>query len=146
MVEISLMMKSIRELTDRYGLTVSYMDETDITLISKISLPFDAFIQIYANIKKEKINMALIVAGERIYGVDKEGGLYHEHPFDTPSKHITIDKLIDIEDFVVKCVEFLGKMGLIYEESMSLPIIKEAAGSGLDQCSVRLCLPFGSGH
>ena|SRR3972149_7536354 len=113
MVEISLMMKSIRELTDRYGLTVSYMDETDITLISKISLPFDAFIQIYANIKKEKINMALIVAGERIYGVDKEGGLYHEHPFDTPSKHITIDKLIDIEDFVVKCVEFLGKMGLI---------------------------------
>ncbi len=113
MVEISLMIKSIRELTDRYGLTVSYMDETDITLISKISFPFDAFIQIYANIKKEKINMTLIVAGERIYGVDKEGGLYHEHPFDNPSKHITIDKLIDIEDFVVKCVEFLGKMGLI---------------------------------
>jgi len=42
----------------------------------------EVFVQIYANETKEKLNIALVVAGERVYGIDKEGGFYHEHPWD----------------------------------------------------------------
>ncbi len=56
--------------------------------------------------------MALVVAGERIYGIDKEGGYYHEHPFENPSLHIEAEQ-IDIEDFVVKSLEFLRRKNLI---------------------------------
>jgi hypothetical protein len=40
---------------------ILYLDYSDITLISRVGFSPDIFIQIYANIKKEKTNMALIV-------------------------------------------------------------------------------------
>ncbi len=70
------------------------------------------FIEIYANLKKQKINLALIVSDNRIYGIDKEGGFYHEHPFENPELHIKREPL-EIEDFVVKSIEYLKELGLI---------------------------------
>lgn len=112
MLEISSLVKTINNIAERYGLKVLYIDETDVTLISRLGFPFDAFIQIYANTKKEKLNMALVVADERIYGIDKEGGFYHEHPFEDPVFHTHADR-IEVEDFVVRCIELLKKIGLI---------------------------------
>jgi hypothetical protein len=62
--------------------------------------------------KKEKTNMALIVGGERIYGIDKEGGFYHEHPFEKPSLHVETEQ-IEIEDFIIKSLDFLKRINLI---------------------------------
>ena len=56
--------------------------------------------------------MALVVADERIYGIDKEGGIYHEHPFENPSLHIPTE-LIEIEDFIMRSLEFLKRLKLI---------------------------------
>jgi len=88
------------------------IDFTDVTLISRIGFSHEIFMQIYANIQKEKLNMTLIVAGERIYGVDKEGGFYHEHPFENPSLHVSAEP-VDIEKFIVKSLEVLKTMNLI---------------------------------
>ncbi len=42
----------------------------------------------------------------------KEGGVYHEHPFENPALHIPTEQ-IEIEDFVVKCLEILKRLKLI---------------------------------
>ena len=112
MFKISEIIKSIQDITERYGLKILYLDFTDVTLISRIGFSYKIFMQIYVNVKKEKLNMALIVAGERIYRMDKEGGFYHEHPFENPSLHIS-SKPLDIEDFVIQSIEILKMMNLI---------------------------------
>ncbi len=112
MIEISKIVNSIKAIADRYGLKVLHLDVTDITFISRIGFSQEMFVQIYVNAKKEKLNMALIVAGERIYGIDKEGGCYHEHPFKNPLIHVQAEQ-IEIEDFVVKSLEFLKRKALI---------------------------------
>lgn len=109
---IEEIVQTVEGLTERYGLKILYLDYTDITLISRFGLSPDVFIQIYANTKKEKINMALVAGSERIYGADKEGGFYHEHPLENPSLHVRAE-WIDIEDFVVKSLELLNKINLI---------------------------------
>lgn len=112
MIEASKIVNRIRDIAERYGLKILYLDVSDVTLLLRIGFTQEMFIQIYANVSKEKINMALVVAGERIYGIDKEGGYYHEHPFENPSLHIEAEQ-IDIEDFVVKSLEFLRRKNLI---------------------------------
>ncbi len=111
MTRIEEVIQAIKDITDRYGLKLLDLDHTDITIISRIGFSNDIFIQIYANETKEKLNMALVVAGERVYGVDKEGGFYHEHPFENPLLHIDAAS-INIEDFVIKSLEILKKLNL----------------------------------
>ncbi len=66
MTKIEEVIQAIKDVTGRYGLKLLYLDHTDITLISRIGFSNDIFIQIYANETKEKLNMALVVAGERM--------------------------------------------------------------------------------
>lgn len=112
MMEISEIIQTLKEINKRYGLKILYLDYTDITLISRIGISLEIFVHVYVNIKKEKVNMALIVSGERIYGIDKEGGSYHEHPFENPSRHIDTGQ-VEIEDFVIKSLEILKRINLI---------------------------------
>jgi hypothetical protein len=111
MQKIEDLIQTINDVSERYGLKLLYLDFTDITLISRIGFSLEIFIQIYANSKKDKLNMSLIVTDERMYGIDKEGGFYHEHPFENPLLHIDA-KSMDIEDFVIKSLEILKKLNL----------------------------------
>ncbi len=74
MIEVEKVAHAIKDITDRYGLKLLELDHTGITLIARIGFSREVFVQIYANETKEKLNMALVVAGERVYGIDKEGG------------------------------------------------------------------------
>ena len=112
MIKIKTIVHTLEDVAHRYGLKILSLDFTDITLISRIGFSFEIFIQIYANVRKDKVNMALIIADERIYGIDKEGGIYHEHPFENPSLHIPTE-LIEIEDFIMRSLEFLKRLKLI---------------------------------
>ncbi|MDP3260469.1 MAG: hypothetical protein Q8M34_07785 [Thermodesulfovibrionales bacterium] len=111
-MNIEEIVQAVEDIVKRYGLKILYMDYTDITIISRVGLSPAVFIQIYVNAKKEKINMALVVGSERIYGADKEGGFYHEHPFENPSMHVGAER-VEIEDFVVKSLELLNKINLL---------------------------------
>ena len=106
MQKIENLIRIINDVSGRYGLKLLYIDFTDITLISRVGFSSEIFIQIYANTKKDKLNMSLIVNDERMYGTDKEGGFYHEHPFENSSLHIDA-KSMNIEDFIIKSLEFL---------------------------------------
>ncbi|OGW30911.1 MAG: hypothetical protein A2X54_06350 [Nitrospirae bacterium GWF2_44_13] len=112
MQRIEDIVPAIHDIAERYGLKLRHIDFTDITLIARIDFSFEVFVQIYANTKKDKLNMSLVVAEDRIYGIDKEGGFYHEHPFRNPSLHIET-KQMSIEDFVMNSLEILKKINLM---------------------------------
>lgn len=64
-MDIKKSLSEIKELSSRFGLSILYLDFTDVTLIARIGNSLDVFIQIYLNTKKSKLNMALVVKGER---------------------------------------------------------------------------------
>ena len=92
---------------ERYGLKFVNIDTTDITLMARIEIFPAIYIQIYRNLEKDKLNMALILGSDRVYGVDCEGGIYHEHPEEDPISHVPIKERLEIEEFVVKCLNIL---------------------------------------
>lgn len=112
MNEIQLIVERVRGIAKKYGFKISYIDETDVTVIIKIGIQKSINIYIYANTQKQKLNMALVVANIRVYGIDTEGGFYHEHPFENPLLHIPTQQ-VEIEDFVIKSIEILKEKGLL---------------------------------
>lgn len=64
----------IRNLAEKYNLKIFHLDFSDFTLIAKIGFSLEVFIQIYINTLKQKINLALVISDNRIYGIDKGGG------------------------------------------------------------------------
>lgn len=68
----------ILNIAGRYGLKTVNIDTTDVTLMARIEIFPTIYVQIYRNLKKDKLNMALILGNDRVYGVDGEGGVYHE--------------------------------------------------------------------
>ncbi len=112
MHRIKELLSLLNDLSERYSLEISHLDHTDVTLFCRLQIIPDVFIQVYANTRKEKLNMALIVSGNRVFGVDSEGGFYHEHPIEDPESH-KISEPIGMEEFVIKCLEFLEGLGFI---------------------------------
>ncbi len=111
MIKVERVARATKDITDRYGLKLLELDHTGITLIARIGFSHKVFIQIYANETKEKLNLALVVAGERVYGIDKEGGFYHKHPFENPLLHVEAEP-IEIEDFVIESLGILKELNL----------------------------------
>ncbi len=75
---------------EKYGLDVISIDTTDVTLIARVEILPTTFIQVYRNSKKNKLNLALILGVNRIYGFDSEGGMAHEHPPRRPTVSYTL--------------------------------------------------------
>lgn len=111
-MDIKKSLSEIKELSSRFGLSILYLDFTDVTLIARIGNSFDVFIQIYLNTKKNKLNMALVVKGERIYGIDGEKDDYHKHPVENPDIHLPVEKT-SVEEFLFDSLEILKNSGLL---------------------------------
>ena len=105
--EAQLLVKTcafIRDLVD--------LDRTDNALRFRLVINDTIFIQVYANTKKEKANFALISLGQRIYGRDSEGGIWHKHPFGSPEDHYFEDEagqLVTLTEFVMEVEDLLLK-------------------------------------
>ena len=81
---------------ERYGLRILYIDSTDVTLMARMEILPAVCIQIYRSVEKDKLNMALIIGNDRVYGVDSEGGVYHEHPAEDALRHMPIVDKVDV--------------------------------------------------
>lgn len=111
-MDIKKFLLEIKELSARFGLPILYLDFTDVTLIARIGNSVDVFIQIYLNTEKNKLNMALIIKGERIYGVNGQKNDYHKHPLENPALHLSIENT-SIEEFFFDSLEILKNLGLL---------------------------------
>ncbi len=112
MDSIDELYRTVQDISSRYGLVIYYFDLTDITLLSRFGLSQDVYIELYGNLEKRKLNMALIISGNRVFGIDKEGGLYHTHPFENPMLHVPCQP-VEIEDFIIRSIEYLKILELL---------------------------------
>lgn len=98
---------------EEFNFTIFEVDRTAHTLNLRLIIDYDLFVQIYANTKKDKLNLAVILSGNRIYGHDKEGGLYHLHPFTNPDEHFITNTKKSIREFVLEAMIYLDERELL---------------------------------
>ncbi|MFZ4439566.1 MAG: hypothetical protein ACOYOS_14145 [Syntrophales bacterium] len=103
----------VENIAEKYGLQITSLDATDVTLMVRMEIMPSVFIQIYRNVKKNKLNMALVSGNNRIYGADSEGGIPHEHPIQQPWSHIETEKEPELEEFIFKCLRYLQERNII---------------------------------
>lgn len=105
--EISRLIHEVGYLAD-----FEIIDETANTLKIRLVINKVCFIQIYLNVKKNLKNYAVVLDGRRIYGMDKDGGRWHLHPWDDPDKH-KLTKEILLRDFLFNVYDGLSEKGLL---------------------------------
>ena len=103
----------VEKIAEQYGLQITSLDATDVTLMVRMEVMPSVFIHVYRNLKKNKINMALVLGNDRIYGADSEGGITHEYPIEQPLSHIQTGKEPELEEFVLICLRYLQERNII---------------------------------
>ena len=61
-------------------------------LKARIHLGSDQLVDIFFREETQRVDFALIIAGQRVFGLDNLGG-WHEHPVHDPSQHIPCQEL-----------------------------------------------------
>ena len=112
-MNLSDIQKQVVEAANEFALSCKIYDQTAHTINLRIIIDRELFIQIYANTKKNKLNLALVLHGNRLCGTDKEGGIYHLHPFSDPSVHMITNKEKAVLEFVSESMIFLNERCLI---------------------------------
>jgi hypothetical protein len=75
--------------TDRFWFiqTCEVVERTDFTVTLRLTIGPQLFVQIFLSQQSDRFSFALIGASGRLYGRDREHGLWHRHPFNQPSQH-----------------------------------------------------------
>jgi len=65
-VKISSIIEEVTEIAEKYNLTFVEIDRTDNIVSLKLLIDHELYIQIYGNVEKEKINLALVFKKSRL--------------------------------------------------------------------------------
>lgn len=91
------------------------LEQTHSVLKARLYIAIELFIQVYRNDQFDTLNLVLIYNGQRLYGRDRLGGVWHRHDLTAPDKHdkspegqrpITLPEFLDEVEIV------LANMGL----------------------------------
>ncbi len=72
MLEIDRLIEEAANVANIYGLELIEIDRTYHIISLKLLIDNELFIQIYGNIEKDKLNLALVLKKKRLYGYDSE--------------------------------------------------------------------------
>ena|SRR3972149_2467370 len=67
--------------------SVEETERTDHTLSVRLWIRADLFVQAFVGELSQSLYFALIQSGRRIFGIDREAGQWHVHPFGSPHQH-----------------------------------------------------------
>jgi len=63
------------------------IERTDITLSMRLHIRPGLFVQVFLGTKSGSLYFALIEGRRRLYGIDREAGVWHIHPYGAVEKH-----------------------------------------------------------
>jgi len=63
------------------------VDQTNETVTIHLILTPDLFVQVFFSQRSGRFNLALVGPAGRLYGRDREHGIWHRHPFGNTEKH-----------------------------------------------------------
>jgi len=112
-VEIDRLIEEATSVANIYSLELIEIDRTDHIISLKLLIDNELFIQIYRNIEKDKLNLALVLKKKRLYGYDSEGDRSHRHPFDNPDSHFFVNEKKSIKEFVQESMRFLEEKEIL---------------------------------
>ena len=84
---------------------VRRLTATSINL--RVNVIQDGFIDVFYNAQTDTTGFALILKGQRVFGVDNAGG-WHIHPFEAPEQHIPLSNALSFAEFVAALEEKFG--------------------------------------
>jgi hypothetical protein len=63
------------------------IERTDITLSMRLHIRPKLFVQVFLGTKSDSLYLALIEGERRLFGIDRESGEWHLHPYDAVEIH-----------------------------------------------------------
>lgn len=78
-----------KEVLERVWFVQSLVEEerTKITLSLRLNIRQNLFVQIFMGTQADVLYLSLIKNEQRIFGIDKEDGGWHKHPYHNPNLH-----------------------------------------------------------
>ncbi len=67
--------------------TFKVMERTDSTITLHFTINPELFAQVFRSQRSGRFSFALIGTSGRLYGRDREHGIWHRHPFGQPNQH-----------------------------------------------------------
>ena len=89
---------------------------TPRTVTMRFRITAQCFVQLYHNTQKPIVNYVLVLAGNRIFGRDCDGGKWHRHPFENPEAHdFSFEGQVDVsfEEFLEEVRQILVRMQIL---------------------------------
>lgn len=89
---------------------------TPRTVAMRFRITAQCFVQLYHNTEKPIVNYALVLAGNRIFGRDCDGGKWHCHPFENPEAHDFSSEghvEVSFEEFLEEVRQILVRMQIL---------------------------------
>jgi hypothetical protein len=87
-------------------------ERTDLTLSLRLHIRAGLYVQVFWGERSGSLYLALIEGERRIFGIDRETGECHLHPYDAPNKHVLLPEglepkpllrfLARVEDFLLE--------------------------------------------
>lgn len=92
------------------------VERTDITLSLRLHIRRDLFVQVFSGVTSGSLYMALIEGGRRVFGMDRESGEWHVHPYEAVERHASLSKGLDPQPllkFLARVEELLLEHGML---------------------------------
>lgn len=62
-------------------------ERTDITLLLRLHIRRDLFVQVFYGKQSNVLYMALVEGGRWVFGIDRDGDEWHMHPYEAIERH-----------------------------------------------------------
>jgi hypothetical protein len=72
--------------------SVEEMERTDFTLSLRLYIHPALFVQVFLGERSGSLYFALVERERRIFGIDREGDIWHLHPYGSPDRHEPFDE------------------------------------------------------
>ena len=67
--------------------SVEELSRTDHTMVLRLNIQPGVFVSAFLSERSDSLAFALIKNEQRIFGIDREGAIWHMHPYGEPGRH-----------------------------------------------------------
>lgn len=96
--------------------SLDVFERTDQTLSIRLTIKTGLFVQAFIGEITGSLYFALVEGRQRIFGIDRDAGEWHEHPFGAPEKHKPLEEGLEpkpLMKFLSRVEEILLEENLI---------------------------------
>jgi len=95
--------------------SLNIVERTDATISLRLHIRQGLFIQVFIGELSDSLYFALIETNQRIFGIYKEAGQWHLHPYENPHKHEPLNEGLEPKPLL----KFLSRVEkLIFEHDL----------------------------